>query len=56
MPLCKNIVLPFLKGKKKEKKEEKTGEGNLLGMGFCSVENCQLGFFLQEPSASTEFS
>lgn len=37
-------------------KEEKMGEGNLLGMGFCSVENCQLGFLLQEPSVSTEFS
>lgn len=41
---------------KEKMKEEKTGEGNLLGMGFCSVENCQLGFLLQEPSVSTEFS
>lgn len=48
--LRKHYVLPlYTRGKKKGERESdggKTGEENLLGMGFFSVENCQLGFLL----------
>lgn len=45
--LRKHYVLPLHQGKKKRGSDGgKTGEENLLGMGFCSVENCQLGCLL----------
>lgn len=45
--VCESTMsFPSIREKKKESDGGKMGEENLLGMGFCSVENCQLGFLL----------
>lgn len=51
-----SMSFPSTAGGGEESDGGKTGEENLLGTGFCSVENCQLGFLLEEPSVSIEFS